>query len=69
MVGTRLRTHASPASFNNEVGLPMTLLGAEPGVEVVVAEMGARREGTSDCSATWRGPTSVVVTNVGIGAP
>ena len=45
VVGTRLRTHASPASFNNEIGLPMTLLGAEPGVEMVVAEMGSRREG------------------------
>ena len=65
VVGTRLRTHASPASFNNEVGLPMTLLGAEPGVEVVVAEMGARREGDVRLLCDVARPDAVVVTNVG----
>ena len=44
-VAPRIRTHASPGSFNNEIGLPMTLLGAPRGTEVVVAELGARRKG------------------------
>ncbi len=65
VVGTRLRTHASQASFNNEVGLPMTLLRAEPGVEVVVAEMGARREGDVRLLCDVARPDAVVVTNVG----
>ena len=65
VVGTRLRTHASPASFNNEVGLPMTLLRVEPGVEVVVAEMGARREGDVRLLCDVARPDAVVVTNVG----
>ena len=65
VVGTRLRTHASPASFNNEVGLPMTLLRTEPGVEVVVAEMGARREGDVRLLCDVARPDAVVVTNVG----
>ena len=43
ILGAAFRTHASPASFNNEIGLPLTLLGAPDGVEVIVAEMGARR--------------------------
>ena len=66
VIGTRLRTHASPASFNNEVGLPMTLLGAEPGVEVVVAEIGARREGDVRLLCDVARPDAVVVTNVGM---
>jgi len=66
VVGTRLRTHASPASFNNEVGLPMTLLGAEPRVEVVVAEMGARREADVRLLCDVARPDAVVVTNVGM---
>ncbi|MDP9185546.1 MAG: Mur ligase family protein, partial [Actinomycetota bacterium] len=45
VLGERHRTHASPSSFNNEVGVPMTLLGAPPGTEVVVVELGARRVG------------------------
>ena len=65
VVGARLRTHASPASFNNEVGLPMTLLGADLGVEVVVAEMGARREGDVRLLCDIARPDAVVVTNVG----
>ena len=39
------RVHASPASFNNEFGLPLTLLGAPAGTEVVVVEMGERFAG------------------------
>ena len=66
VVGTRLRTHASPASFNNEIGLPLTLLGAPPGVEVVVAEMGARREGDVRLLCDVARPDAVVVTNVGV---
>ena len=41
----RFRTHASPGSFNNEIGVPITLLGAPPDTEVIVAELGARRKG------------------------
>jgi UDP-N-acetylmuramoyl-tripeptide--D-alanyl-D-alanine ligase len=65
-LATRFRTHASPASFNNEVGLPMTLLGAAPGIEIVVAEMGARREGDVRVLCEVARPDAVVVTNVGV---
>lgn len=63
---TRFQTHASPASFNNEIGLPMTLLGAAPGTEVVVAEMGARHEGDVTLLCEVARPDLVVVTNVGV---
>jgi UDP-N-acetylmuramoyl-tripeptide--D-alanyl-D-alanine ligase len=43
----------------------MTLLRAEPGVEVVVAEMGARREGDVRLLCDVARPDAVVVTNVG----
>ena len=60
------RTHASPASFNNEIGLPLTLLGAPDGVEVIVAEMGARRVGDVTLLCRVAGPDAAVVTNVGL---
>jgi UDP-N-acetylmuramoyl-tripeptide--D-alanyl-D-alanine ligase len=60
------RTHASPASFNNEIGLPMTLLGAPPDVEVIVAEMGARRAGDVALLCDVARPDVAVVTNVGV---
>jgi UDP-N-acetylmuramoyl-tripeptide--D-alanyl-D-alanine ligase len=66
VLSTTLRTHASPESFNNEVGLPVTLLGAAPGVEAVVAEMGARRPGDVTLLCEIARPDLVVVTNVGV---
>jgi len=63
---TRFRVHASPGSFNNEVGLPLTLLGAAPDTEVLIAEMGARRLGDVKLLSGIARPDAVVVTNVGL---
>jgi UDP-N-acetylmuramoyl-tripeptide--D-alanyl-D-alanine ligase len=64
--GTTLRTHASPASFNNEIGVPVTLLGAPPDTEVIVAELGARHAGDVAFLCSFARPGVVVVTNVGV---
>jgi UDP-N-acetylmuramoyl-tripeptide--D-alanyl-D-alanine ligase len=66
VLSTRLPTHASPASFNNEIGLPLTLLGAPADTEVIVAEMGARREGDVASLCAVANPGMVVVTNLGV---
>jgi UDP-N-acetylmuramoyl-tripeptide--D-alanyl-D-alanine ligase len=66
ILGTRLRTHASPASFNNEVGVPLTILGAPGGTEALVLEMGARRVGDVELLSRVARPSVVVVTNVGV---
>lgn len=58
--------HASPGSFNNEAGLPLTLLGAPADVDVVVAEMGARFEGNIAHLAAIARPTVGVVTHIGL---
>jgi UDP-N-acetylmuramoyl-tripeptide--D-alanyl-D-alanine ligase len=63
---TRWRTHASPASFNNEIGLPVTLLSTPERTEVVVAEMGARHVGDVADLCDVARPDVVVVTNVGV---
>ena len=44
-LGTTLSCWASEKSFNNEIGLPLTLLNAPENCEVLVAEMGASRPG------------------------
>ena len=63
---TRLRTHASPASFNNEIGVPVTLLTAPEDTELIVAELGARHVGdVAELCAVTR-PAITVVTNVGV---
>ena len=62
----RFRAHASPGSFNNEIGLPLTLLGTPEDAEVVVAELGARRLGDVKLLMGIARPEVVVVTNVGV---
>ncbi len=60
------RVSASPVSFNNEAGLPLTMLSADVDTEVVVAEMGARFAGNiADLCAIAR-PHIGVITNVGL---
>ena len=60
------RVTASPVSFNNEAGVPLTLLGADGDTEVVVAEMGARFAGNiADLCAIAR-PSVGVITNIGL---
>ena len=66
VVGTRRRTHVSPSSFNNEVGVPMTLLGAPPDTQVIVAELGARHVGDVTQLCAVARPQMAVVTNVGV---
>ena len=66
VVGARHRTHVSPSSFNNDVGVPMTLLGAPPDTEVIVAELGARHVGDVTRLCAVAAPQMAVVTNVGV---
>jgi UDP-N-acetylmuramoyl-tripeptide--D-alanyl-D-alanine ligase len=58
------RTVASERSFNNELGLPLTLLNAADDVEWVVLEMGARGVGHIERLARVARPDVGVVTNV-----
>jgi len=61
-----LRTHASRESYNNEVGLPVTILTAPLDADVVVAEMGARHVGDVAILCGIARPDIAIVTNVGV---
>ena len=59
------RTFASEKSFNNELGVPLTLINADDDVEVVVVEMGARGIGHIAQLCAIARPTIGVVTAIG----
>jgi len=65
-VAPRLRVHASHLSFNNELGLPLTLLGADSETQVVIVEMGARLKTHISALAEVARPDIGVVTHVGM---
>ena len=64
-IGADRPTHASPMSFNNELGVPLTLVNRPEGAEVVVVEMGARGKGHIAWLCTLGRPSVGVVTAVG----
>jgi UDP-N-acetylmuramoyl-tripeptide--D-alanyl-D-alanine ligase len=61
----RFRVAASPRSFNTEVGVPVTLLNADPASDVVICEMGSRGPGHIRELTEVARPALGVVTNVG----
>jgi UDP-N-acetylmuramoyl-tripeptide--D-alanyl-D-alanine ligase len=58
------RVHQSPKSFNNNIGLPLTLLGAEPDCQIVIAELGSNHPGEIALLTHIAEPDIAVVTNV-----
>ncbi len=70
LIATVLETHgatiAPPGSFNNEIGLPLTVLRAEPSTDHLVLEMGARGIGHIRYLCEIAPPRIGVVLNVGV---
>jgi UDP-N-acetylmuramoyl-tripeptide--D-alanyl-D-alanine ligase len=63
-LGSGLRTVAARGSFNNELGVPLTLLALEPDTEALVAEIGARHVGDIARLAPAVAPDVAMVTAV-----
>jgi UDP-N-acetylmuramoyl-tripeptide--D-alanyl-D-alanine ligase len=63
-LSVRFRTAVSARSFNNELGVPLTLANAPDGTEAAVIEMGARGIGHIAALCELARPLVGVVTNV-----
>jgi UDP-N-acetylmuramoyl-tripeptide--D-alanyl-D-alanine ligase len=60
-----LRTVASEANYNNELGVPLTLCRIEPDTQVCIVEMGMRGLGQIAWLASIAKPDIGVITNIG----
>jgi UDP-N-acetylmuramoyl-tripeptide--D-alanyl-D-alanine ligase len=60
-----LRTIASEANYNNELGVPLTLCRIEPDTELCIVEMGMRGLGQIAWLASFAKPDIALITNVG----
>ena len=54
----------SPKSFNNNIGVPLTLLGASENDEIVIAELGSNRPGEIGSLTNIAAPDIAVITNI-----
>jgi UDP-N-acetylmuramoyl-tripeptide--D-alanyl-D-alanine ligase len=61
----RRKGRSSPRSFNNSVGVPLTLLSAEVGDEYLVVEIGTNAPGEIGALAKIAEPDIAVVTSIG----
>lgn len=64
VLSEHFKTRQAQKNFNNTIGLPLTLLDAEPDDEVIVAELGANQLGEIACLTRIAQPNVAVVTNV-----
>lgn len=65
VLSTRKRGRASQASFNNAIGVPLTLLSLDAADEFVVVEIGTNHPGEVASLARIAAPTMAVVTSIG----
>lgn len=64
VLSSRFKCHQAPKSFNNIIGVPMTLLGANEGDEIIVAELGSNHPGEISALTKIACPDVAVVTNI-----
>jgi UDP-N-acetylmuramoyl-tripeptide--D-alanyl-D-alanine ligase len=65
LLAPQRRTYANRENFNTEIGLPLSLLEAEPGTEALVLEMAMRGEGQIAELVAIAEPDVGVIVNVG----
>jgi UDP-N-acetylmuramoyl-tripeptide--D-alanyl-D-alanine ligase len=58
-------THAAPSSYNNEIGVPLTVLGCPADATALVVEVGSRGVGHITALAPVIRPDVAVITNIG----
>lgn len=62
---TQFRTHATQANFNNEYGVPKTILSMPLDTQVLICEMGMRGLGQIDVLTKIAEPNYAGITNIG----
>ncbi|CAI2631150.1 UDP-N-acetylmuramoyl-tripeptide--D-alanyl-D-alanine ligase [Apilactobacillus apinorum] len=65
VLSTQFNVTKTNANFNNEIGVPMTILDIEPNTEILVVEMGMDRPGQLDLLSHLVEPDVAAVTMIG----
>ena len=65
VMGSHYPTHFTRGNLNNHIGVPLTLLAMEAGIEVAIIEMGANHQGEVDQLCRIAEPTHGLITNIG----
>lgn len=64
VLAQRFYAHQSPKNFNNNIGLPLTILSADPDTEIIVAELGSNQTGEISYLSNIARPDIALITNI-----
>ncbi len=65
VLAERFKVHYSQANFNNEIGVPKTILSMSANTEVLILEMGMRGLGEIELLSKIAEPNIAIITNIG----
>ena len=66
VLSERYHAYATKGNLNNHIGVPLTLLGIGPDVEIAIIEMGANHQKEIEFLCTIAQPTYGLITNIGM---
>ena len=67
VLSSKFRVTATEGNFNNEIGVPLSVLRITPDTEIAVIEMGASHPGDIESLVAVSQPDMGLITNVGVG--
>lgn len=62
---TKYKIHYTEANFNNEIGVPKTILSMPENIEILILEMGMRDLGQIEILSAIAEPNICIITNIG----
>jgi len=65
VLATQYHVVKTPKNYNNEIGVPMTILSMDPNTEILVVEMGMDRPGQLSALSQLAEPDVAVITMIG----
>ncbi len=65
VLSTQYKVSATKGNYNNHIGVPITLLNADPDAEILIVEMGTNQPGDIDELCDLGVPNHGIITNIG----
>lgn len=65
LLSVQYKVQKTEGNYNNEIGLPLTILGLDEATEIAVLEMGMSSKGEIDFLTRLARPEATIITNIG----
>lgn len=66
VLSTKYKVHKTKGNFNNDIGLPLSILDMPSDTQIAIFEMGMNHYGEIDLLSSIAKPTHAIITNIGV---